>query len=477
MNGSSIFLAFFSSVLLVSNSALGASDFRAGAGTVKVTPPKGAPMAGYYYSRAAEGVHDDLYAKALVLQQDSNKAALVVCDLISLSRPIVEEARRIVAESSGIPGSNVMISATHSHTGPILRGGSTRNAAQGGEDDIAVRYTAELPKLIAQSVVLAEKNLTNASAFAGWGRAEHISFNRRYFMRDGTVGWNPGKLNTNIVRAAGPIDPDLGVFYVQTPDGKRPVATYVNFAMHPDTVGGLQISADYPYTLSKLLGEYKGPEMVTLFANGACGNINHVDVNWRDPQKGHGEAARIGTILAAEVLQRYKKLRPITLGPLRARSEMVQLPLPLVKQEEIEEARRIAQIPAVAGTNQPKFLDRVKAYKVLDVAAREKQPHEVEVQVIALGNDIAWVSLPGEVFVELGLAIKKASPFYYTFIAELANGSIGYIPNREAYPQGNYEVVSARCAEGSGELLVQSAIHSLRQLHVKREKQGVNRVD
>jgi neutral ceramidase len=449
-------------------------EFRAGAAEVKITPPKGAPLAGYYYQRAAEGVHDDLYAKALVLQQGTNKVALVVCDLISLTRPIVEEARKIISETSGVTGENVMMSATHTHTAPVLRGGSTRNAAQGGEEDIAVRYTAELPKLIAESVRLAEQNLTNASSFAGWGRAESVSFNRRYYMRDGTVGWNPGKLNTNIVRAAGPIDPDVGIFYVQTPDGKRPVATYVNFAMHPDTVGGLEISADYPHTLSKRLAEYKGPEMVTIFANGTCGNINHVDVKWKDPQKGHAEAARIGTILGAEVLQRYKKLRAINAGPLRVRSEMVKLPLPITNQEEIEEARRVAQIPAVTGTNQPKFLDRVKAYKVLDVAAREGKPHELEVQVIALGDDMAWVSLPGEIFVELGQAIKKVSPFYYikkvspfyyTFIAELANGSIGYIPNREAYAQGNYEVVSARCAEGSGELLVQSAIHQLKELH------------
>lgn len=439
------------------------AEFRASAAAVRITPPKGAPLAGYYYNRAAEGVHDDLYAKALVLQQETNKVAFVVCDLISLTRPIVEEARKIISETSGVKGDHVMMSATHTHTAPVLRGGSTRNAAQGGDEDIAARYTAELPKRIAESVRLAEQNLTNATPFAAWGRVDNLSFNRRYFMRDGTVGWNPGKLNTNIVRAAGPIDPDIAVFYVQTPDGKS-LSTYVNFAMHPDTVGGLQISADYPYTLAKLLGDYKGPDMVTIFANSTCGNINHVDVNWRDPQKGHPEAARIGTILAGEVLQRYKKLRPVSIGPLRVRSEIVKLPLPLVKPEEIEEARRVAQIPAVTGTNQPKFLDRVKAYKILDVAAREGKPHEVEVQVIALGNDVAWVSLPGEIFVELGLAIKKASPFYYTFIAELANGSIGYIPNREAYAQGNYEVVSARCAEGSGELLLQSAINSLKLL-------------
>ena len=248
------------------------------------------------------------------------------------------------------------------------------------------------------------------------------------------------------------------------PDAKAAIATYVNFAMHPDTVGGLQISADYPYTLSRLLGEYKGAGMLTIFANGACGNINHVDVKWKDPQKGHHEAVRIGTILAANVLQAYKKAQTIS-GSLRARSETVKLPLPIVSEAEIEEARRIARIPADVETPQPKFLERVKAYKVLDVMARDGKPHEVEVQVIALGDEVAWVSLPGEIFVELGLAIKKASPFRYTFISELANGSVGYIPNREAYAQGAYEVVSSRCAEGSGELLVQSAIHQLKELY------------
>jgi hypothetical protein len=106
----------------------------------------------------------------------------------------------------------------------------------------------------------------------------------------------------------------------------------------------------------------------------------------------------------------------------------------------------------------------VKAYRVLDVAARDGRPLEVEVQVIALGDRIAWVSLPGEIFVELGLAIKKASPFPETLLAELANGSVGYVPDRPAYAQGNYEAVSARCAGGSGEMLVDTAVRLLREL-------------
>ncbi len=99
-----------------------------------------------------------------------------------------------------------------------------------------------------------------------------------------------------------------------------------------------------------------------------------------------------------------------------------------------------------------KFFEQVKAYKVLDVAARKGQPWETEVQVMSLGRELAWVALGGEVFVELGLSIKAASPFQQTHVVELANGSFSYIPNRSAYAEGNYEVISARCAEGSGEM-------------------------
>jgi hypothetical protein len=116
------------------------------------------------------------------------------------------------------------------------------------------------------------------------------------------------------------------------------------------------------------------------------------------------------------------------------------------------------------------FLEQVNAFKVLDVDARHGQPHEVEVQVVALGREVAWVSLPGEIFAELGLALKQDSPFPHTIIAELANGSVGYIPARRAFAQGNYEVVSTRCAEGSGELLVSTAVRLLKELFADAQK-------
>jgi neutral ceramidase len=129
-----------------------------------------------------------------------------------------------------------------------------------------------------------------------------------------------------------------------------------------------------------------------------------------------------------------------------------------------EELRQAREIVARQGTG-ASFLEQVKAYRILDVAPRQGKPFDVDVQVFALGRDIAWVALPGEVFVELGLNIKAASPFHQTNIVELANGRSQYVPHRSAFSEGQYEVVSSRYAQGAGELLTTTAIRLLGELH------------
>ena len=437
-----------------------AGELRVGAAAVDITPPEGTPLAGYYAPRGSKTVLDPLASKALVLDLDGTRVALVVCDLISLPRRTVVEARELVENQTGLPGSHVMISATHTHTGPVVARDSALDELTGANGDLGRRYTEALPGLIARSVALAEKNLAPGQAAAALGREEGLSFNRRFVMRDGTVSWNPRKLDPDVVRPAGPIDPDVGVVSFETPRA-GPIATYVNFAMHPDTTGGEGISADYPGVLSRLLADCKGAGMLTVFANGCCGNLNHRDIRWADAQHGPHEARRIGTVLAGDVCRTYPLLRTVKADGLRVRSALVKLPLAPQTAGDVDRAKEVvkrAQDPKVP------FLEKVKAYRVLDVAARDGKPLEVEVQVIALGDRVAWVSLPGEIFVELGLAIKKASPFPYTLLAELANGSVGYVPDRAAYEQGNYEVVSARCAAGSGELLVETASRLLGEL-------------
>ena len=324
--------------------------------------------------------------------------------------------------------------------------------------EITKQYADDLPRKIAESVRLANAALKPARVSAGVGREPSLTFNRRYFMKDGSVGWNPGKLNPNIVRPAGPIDPTVGVMYFEGTDGK-PLATYVNYALHLDTVGGAEYSADYAYTLGKELGTVRGPDMLTMFTIGCAGNLNHIDVSTKAPQKGNGEAARIGTVLAAEVLKTMKRMQTVEPGPPQVRSEMLHLPLPEIRPGDVEWAKKVT--PLFGKPNAAPFMDLVRAFKIMDVAERKGELLDAEVQVITVGNQLAWIGLPGEIFTELGMALRNASPFQYTVIAELANGSIGYVPNRKAYPEGAYESVSARCGPGSGEMLVDSAVRML----------------
>jgi hypothetical protein len=442
------------------------AELRVGAAAVPITPPLGIPMAGYYSERGAQGIHDELRAKAIVLESGGKAAALVVLDLITTPRDLVEAARREIERTTRLRGADVMISATHTHTGPVL----DRHHRFGGQSDLVRDYLAGLPAKIAEAVRRAESGLTPARAFTARGREESIAFNRRYHMTDGTVGWNPGKLNPRILKPAGPIDPEVPIVYLESTGG-QPLATYVNYAVHLDNVGQPWISADMPSTLARALADFKGPEMVTVFSAGCCGDVNHIDVRWGQRQSGFANAARMGTILAAEVLRTWPRLEPIdAMAAVRARSSIVELPLPEVGEGDLEKARQVVARLQGPGSQRPAFMEMVAAFKVLDVAGRKGRPQEVEVQVIALGKEIAWVSLPGEIFAELGLAIKQDSPFPRTIIAELANGAIGYIPARRAYAQGNYEVVSARCAEGSGERLVDAAIRLLKELYEEQSQ-------
>jgi len=421
-----------------------AQPLRAGAAQVRITPSAPQPLAGYFRERLSTGVHDDLHAKALVLDDGATRLAMVACDLIWVPAPVVEKARRLVEAQSGIPPARVFISATHTHTAPELAGD----------------YAEWLPGRIAESVAAAARNLRPARIAAAEASEPTLVFNRRFFMTDGSVGWNPGKRNPKIIAPAGPVDPRVSVITVDAEDG-APIATLVNYALHLDTVGGTELSADYPYTLSRLLSGARGGGL-TIFTMGCSGNVNHVDVSDPRPQKGHAEAARIGAVLAGQVIRTLPALEPAVQPRLRtARTTLSLDPVPHTP-EELAWSRAIAA-RWDQGETLP-FLDIVKARRILDLESRGRAACQAEVMVVAAGAEVAWVGLPGEIFVELGLAIQRASPFRHTVVVSLANGSLGYFPDRKAWKEGNYEVVTARCAESSGERLVEAALRLLEEV-------------
>lgn len=448
-----------------------AADMEAGVAVADITPPMGYRMSGYFYERLGTGTHDPLHAKAMVLRQGDRQAALVFCDIIGVPLEVSGRARRLAEKKTGIPAANIMIAATHSHTGPLYFGALRQRfhdqlVAQEGRDrhektDYAAGLVEKLVKVISDARAAARP----VKLYAGIGRQEGLSFNRRFHMKDGTVRFNPGILNPNIVRPAGPVDPDVGILLFRNGGDNRPLASLTVFALHLDTVGGTEYSADYPYYLEQSLRQRLGDRFVSLFGNGTCGDINHIDVSQpRRSLERHQQTKQIGETLAATVAKELAALGEVKRPSLAVGRRIVPAPVQQHDAGEIAWAKRTME---KVGSREVPFLERVKAYKIMALRWRGGETLPIEVQVFRLGEQVAVVGLPGEVFVDLGLAIKRASPFSTTLVVELANDAPGYVPTRKAFAEGSYETVNSRIRPGGGELAVEAAVELLKEL--KRE--------
>lgn len=433
-----------------------------GIAVVDITPPIPYRMSGYFNERLSTGIKDRLKARAIVFRQGNTQAALVFCDLVGMSPRISAQARKRAGRATGIPVSHIAVAATHSHTGPLYFGALRRHfhdkaVAEHGRDRYEViDYPALLENRIVQSIRLAQSALKPVSLQSGSAREERLSFNRRFFLKDGSVRFNPGQRNPNIVRVAGPIDPEVGLVRITARDG-RTIGLLTSFALHLDTVGGTEYSADYPKFLGDHLRRKFGTNFVSLFGTGTCGDINHVDVTIR----GRRSAREIGTMLAETVERALSDLQPIVQPALAVRRAVVTVLLQQYSSERVAAARKL--MDRVADRKVP-FLKRVEAYKIMALELRGGKAIDLEVQVFRLGADLAVVTLPGEVFVDLGLAIKRASPFRTTLIVELTNDTPGYIPTKKAFAEGSYETVNSRIQSGGGEKMAAAAIRLLKDL-------------
>ena len=480
---------------------------RVGAARAVITPPLGVSLAGSYTDRRAIGLHDDLYARAFVIDDGTAQVAVVSCDLIGVRASTVAGARRRIERDGGIPGDHVLIAATHNHSGPLTRELVASGLA--GEPDEP--YLAHLERQIAAAVQDACRRRGPARLRLALGEARGIAFNRRFHMREGPALTNPGKQNPHIVRPAGPVDERVWTLTAlpvaegipaegsaAAPPNVVPLGVLVNFGLHPAIVGGTVVGGDFPHYLEtgvqRLLGlcgngsgtvpgGIDGPAPVVVFANAPCGDINHVDVTHGQRQGGFPEAARVGTILAAEVVKGACRLvadweAPLQAGQpghtgdsrssrgtrVRGARRRVALPLRRPTPEQVawahEAARgRMSMVPG-------RGLEVVEAHRILALAEGwTGQTHATEVQALAVGDDLAMVGLPGEVFAELGLAVRERSPFRHTLVLGLANEAIGYVPTRQAYEEGGYEPTSSRLQPGGGERLVDEALDVLATLH------------
>lgn len=469
-------------ILLLNVAAAGsaAEALRVGVAEADITPPVGFPMAGYYHERLAEGALDPLKAKAIVFRGADAESALVVCDLIGVATDLSRAIRQRASQATGIPAAHIVVAATHSHTAPDYM--KELYLRLGNESQIPLRaeYIDKLIQGPVDAIVKAHAAARLAALeFGSAIQTTPVSFNRRSVMRDGSVKTWQSYSNPDVVRPAGPIDPEIALLTVRDEKG-QPLGILSNFALHLDTVGGTKWSADYPYFIEQTLRKAAGAELISIFGAGCCGDINHANPRSKERNK----ADFIGNSLGESIQKHLSQLKRLENPHLVVKSQVVQLPLQDATKEEVAHALEV--LAAVKRREKVDFFEHVTAYKkVMLDQMRHRKPHAVgtehltwglsrslagvgetlptDVTVMTLGRDVAIVCLPGEVFVELGLAIKQASPFETTLIVELSNCvETIYIPNRPAYVGGSYEVTNSNLQPGGGELLVETALGLLR---------------
>jgi len=423
-------------------------------------------MAGYFDERLATGVHDPLKAKAIILKQGHEQITLVFCDLVGQSLNVTKQARAEASRKTGIPIPNIVIAATHSHTGPLFD--DTRRAyfhemamkKFGNDPAEKIYYPDFLTERLVKVIIEAQRNLHPAALETGITQQENLAFNRRYWMRNGTVAFNPGQMNTNIVRPAGPTDPDVGILLARALHSGSPFAGLTVFAMHLDTVGGTEYSSDYAYYLEEKLRQSFGRHFISAFGAGTCGDLNHINVAKKETSKGFEVAQRIGSILAEAVTKASEHLDEIGHPSLAVRSIILDAQLQQITPEQLADAKtKVTKL----GDPNTDFMAKVVAVKTLDLANRGSSM-PLEVQVFRLDADTAIVCLPAEIFVELGLAIKKASPFKKTIVISICNDRPSYVPTLKAFSEGSYEVTNSRVKPGTGEMLVEAALTLLKEL-------------
>ena len=442
---------------------------KVGTAKVNITPPIGTRPYGYTLrTKKSTGIHDELYAKVLVLDDGEIAVAVVSADLVGFPKDIVKKVRESVGADEKVRGENIIMTATHNHNGPTTSIGRTFQR----RDEA---WTKVLEEKIAGAISAAIRNAGEARIGASKGHLEGVSINRRY--RDG------------------PVDPEVGVIRVEDKAG-NPLAILINFTCHPAVVAGhnLMITAGYPGFATSLVENVLGGGCVSLFTQGACGNVNPWDFYWGDPayspkhRHTFAESKRLGTILGSEALKVAESLETFPDGKIGVGTKTLTLPMretPSVEELElmVKEARRklphhkiVKEVWDEADNLSNIFYRNPLEYElrfsqmVLEMARSGIRKIETEVKVLTI-DDACAVCIPGELFVELGLEIKERSDYENAFIFGYANDYVGYLPTLEATQEAGLlwhdnllgltygtNLPSSKVAPEAVQLIVESAV-------------------
>jgi hypothetical protein len=415
--------------------------FLAGAAVADITPPLGASLDGIIMRQGpVEHIHDNLHARALVLDDGTTRLAIVVCEVCMIPRELLDRAKDLAHERTGIPASHMLVSATHTHSAPRIGCGT-------GELD--EQYYSLLTHRIADTITCAAHRL--APAKAGWGVGSKPEFteNRRWFVQPGKTPINPfdskddqvlmyANRKGSGVKPAGPVDPEVAVLSVQHADGS-PLALIANYNIHYVTSMGRQVSADYCGLFAKRVEERLGsldsnPPFVAMMSNGTFGDTGGVGGG------GYDKVQEVAFAVADEALHVYNGIvhqDGLTLAVCETERELgIRRP----------DAERLAWAKEVlAGPPPTKDQHRWRTiYAQQQVELNEWPPTvKLKLQAFRIGG-LGIAAIPCEPFAETGLAIKDASPLKPTFTVGLANGYNGYLPTPRHHALGGYETWTGR---------------------------------
>ncbi|MBE5869611.1 MAG: hypothetical protein E7293_11835 [Lachnospiraceae bacterium] len=432
---------------------------QAGFARVNVTPMMGINIRGYYITRLAEAVLDELEINALAVSDGNTKIVLLSLDSCGISRKTLLPIREHVAKVNDLPTEAVYIHTTHTHTGPNLEINT--------EDQLEKEYYQFVLRRMADVAGFALKDLKPAKMGYGIGQAPKIGFIRRFRMKDGSTQTNPGINNPDIAGPIGEVDERVNVLRFDRECGDHLVL--VNYGNHPDVIGGNKISADWPGFLRKEV-EKGIDNCKCIFFNGCQGDINHINVHptlskedWMSASgegAGYEHSKYMARALAGTVLQVYDKTKYLPVTSVRCKLRTIQIPTNMpTPEDDMAEAHRIdelylaGKIHEVPGEAMMKVTIMAEAHRLVEL---EHGPayYDMDISAIAIGN-IVFIGMPGEGFTGIGVELKKAPGWDLILPTVLTNGSQGYFPMQDAYDEGGYEAKTSRFKPGIAEIIIE----------------------
>ena len=423
-----------------------------------INPENDTPIEGYFIPRRTEGVLDDLEINALALSLDKTQVLIISLDLCMIAQKTMLTLRQAAAAKTGLPLDHVMISCTHTHTSPIV--------IVDYEDALVREYARQLCTWVADAAAGALADLKDAEVGWGLGHAD-LSHCRRLRMKDGSIRTNPGVGNPDVAEELTAMDHELGIVRIDQVNGVNVVL--VNYGMHPDSIGGNMISADWPGFMRRTV-EMAIPEARCIFLNGAEGDVGALDIwakggwfndtfnDFDDVIRGYGHSRWYGRYMAGAILQVYDKVNYYTPDKLQVLERTIQVPAQVPAPEELPEAHRIHELHIAGRDSELGYEGMMVTTVVAEAERMVRLAHgpdafSMPLHGIALGG-VAIVGIAGEPFTGIGTGIKESEGWDLIMPVSNADGAEGYFPMQDCYDEGGYETRSSPFKAGCAEYII-----------------------